>query len=230
MLNQVTSQVTSTRTVKQASTTRTKRKILHLLRHGITEMNDHLHKVGYPPPSDPMLWDTVLTVDGMAGARKRSSRAAKLYPPPQVLLVSPLTRTLQTADLAFSDYRGHREVEPLLRERLYLSSDVGTSRDTLSTRFPHYNFASLEDVWWYDAVGLRDQRPSMVQVEQLMEPEGVFKRRCGDLRASLASRPEEVIGVVSHWGVLRELTGREFENVELRTYVLDVETGRIDPA
>ena len=218
-------------TISKVQPIASKRKILHLMRHGVTEMNEHLHKVGYPPPKDPMMWDTVLTSDGRHGASKKRREVSKLNPQPQILLVSPLTRTLQTADLAFEDYKGPRQVEVGLRERLYLSSDVGSTPDFLNSTFPHYDFSSLQQrTWWYDPLGLTEPRPASIKVEQLMEPEDIFKRRCEDLRVNLASRSEEVIAIVSHWGVLRELTGREFDNVELRTFYLDIETKRITAA
>ena len=54
----------------------------------------------------------------------------------QVLLVSPLTRALQTAAHAFEHYDGPIEVEALARERVYLSSDCGRSPDELRKEFP----------------------------------------------------------------------------------------------
>lgn len=51
----------------------------------------------------------------------------------------------------------------------------------------------------------------------------VFQRRVAAFRAWLQARPETCIAVVSHWGVLAELTGHQFENCELATFVLDAE-------
>jgi len=55
----------------------------------------------------------------------------------QLLVVSPLTRALQTATLAFGPQLACPAlVEPLLRERLYLSSDVGRHPQDLAQEFP----------------------------------------------------------------------------------------------
>lgn len=55
----------------------------------------------------------------------------------QLLVVSPLTRALQTASLAFGEQPGCPVlVEPLWRERLYLSSDVGRPGQQLAQEFP----------------------------------------------------------------------------------------------
>ena len=47
---------------------------------------------------------------------------------PELLVSSPLSRALHTADLAFQDADIPRLVLPLARERLWLSSDVGQPR------------------------------------------------------------------------------------------------------
>ena len=44
----------------------------------------------------------------------------------------------------------------------------------------------------------------------------VFLERVSRFRAWLAARPERVIAVVSHWGVLDALTQVEFANCEVR--------------
>jgi len=44
----------------------------------------------------------------------------------------------------------------------------------------------------------------------------VFLERVSRFRAWLAARPERVIAVVSHWGVLDALTQLEFANCEVR--------------
>lgn len=85
----------------------------------------------------------------------------------QVLIVSPLTRALRTAELAFPHYNGRIEVEALCRERVYLSSDCGRPPAELKADFPHgkFNFDHLPQIWWFNA-GKEDKKH--VQ----LEPEG----------------------------------------------------------
>jgi len=65
-------------------------QILHLMRHGTTEMNVHLGraKPGYGEPGfvDPLLFDTALTAEGAAGARAAARKVARLSPKPEVRL------------------------------------------------------------------------------------------------------------------------------------------------
>ncbi|GBF89106.1 hypothetical protein Rsub_01823 [Raphidocelis subcapitata] len=218
-------------------------KVLHLLRHGTTEMNVHLAKArpayGEGGFVDPLLWDTRLTEAGAKGARAAARATARLSPPPELLVVSPLTRAIQTALLAF----GERPpcpvlVEPLFRERLYLSSDVGRPPAELATEFPHLEFDHLPDVWWHsddEASGSdeggsgtssggggggnsRNRNGSVEPLPYAEEPDDVFAERIEAARAWLEARPERSIAVVTHWGVLHSLTGgTDFENCELRT-------------
>lgn len=82
-------------------------------------------------------FDTSLTDTGVDQARRAARKAKGLRPAPELLVVSPLSRALHTADLAFppASVGCPRIMHPLARERLYLSSDVGLSRWTLSLLF-----------------------------------------------------------------------------------------------
>ena len=63
---------------------------------------------------------------------------------PQVVLVSPLTRALQTATGAFEGIPGiNVEVLPDLRELLTESCDVGRPTDELRREFPDVDFSAL---------------------------------------------------------------------------------------
>ena len=51
---------------------------------------------------------------------------------------------------------------------------------------------------------------------------GVFAQRVDTFLDWLKRRPETCIGIVSHHGLLLELTGYEFDNCELCSFVLDL--------
>ncbi len=77
--------------------------------------------------------------------------AKALSPKPEVLITSPLTRALHTAQLAFGDSLGcPTVVEPTCSERIWLSSDVGRQPNELQQDFPTVDLDSLEDVWWHN--------------------------------------------------------------------------------
>lgn len=193
-------------------------KTLHLMRHGVTEMNEHLGRCrpryGAPGFRDPVLYDTRLTARGQAEAARAAAQVARLRQQPELLVVSPLTRAVQTATLAYGTQPPCPvHVEPLWRERLYLSSDVGRHPQQLQQEYPQFGWDHLPDVWWHTA---DPEDPTAINPE----PEGVFLARMQQLQQWIEARPERVLAVVTHWGVLRALTGRDFENCELQTVKL----------
>mmetsp|Transcript_1399 Transcript_1399/g.2281 ORF Transcript_1399/g.2281 Transcript_1399/m.2281 type:complete len:337 (-) Transcript_1399:69-1079(-) len=140
-------------------------KTIIFIRHGTTEMNEQMKKMPWFSRNfvDAGLWDTRLSESGKEHAKAVHDQLIEeksyCFDQVEVLIASPLTRTLQTAEIVLS----HREdllpsgiprvSHPLLRERLYLSSEVGRSKHELSKEFPNWIFSDLpedlEEAWWY---------------------------------------------------------------------------------
>jgi len=76
-------------------------------------------------------------------ARAASSSRALLRPSPEVVLVSPLTRALQTAGGAFEGVDVPVEVLPEMREHLTKSCDVGRPARELVEEFPTVDFRRM---------------------------------------------------------------------------------------
>lgn len=233
------------------------------VRHGTTEMNEYLHtQCNYYSPDfkDPLIFDTRLTPDGERKARQAAKRAQRLQPRPELIVASPLTRALQTAELAFGPLLDEGVpclALPLARERLFLSSDVGRPGHELAAEFPRWrdSLLELEDEWWLHrrqnggesessstlsgsesggdsdgddgAMATATRRRSKRRLKTptpkpnpAVEEEGDddFACRMDALGEWLASRPEECVAIVSHWGVILEATGEEFQNVEMRAF------------
>lgn len=195
-------------------------KMIHLVRHGRTEMNDYLRENHWADPDfvDPMMIDTRLTSEGEAQAMGLRELARGLEPRPELVVASPLRRALRTAELAFGDgvidASVPRVVCPLARERVFHGSDIGRVASELREEHPEWDLGELgeEDApWWYTPEG----RDPFTTAE--LEPVDVFERRMDAFRAWLDARPEKSIAVVAHWGVCYSLTGDEFQNCELRS-------------
>lgn len=58
-----------------------------------------------------------------------------MQPQPEVLVVSPLSRAMQTARITWAHYSGPVMVEALARERVWLSSDCGRAPQELQDEF-----------------------------------------------------------------------------------------------
>jgi broad specificity phosphatase PhoE len=154
------------------------------LRHGTTEMNEYLHtQCSYYSPDfkDPLLFDTRLTADGAERARRVAAKAAAaLSPRPELVVASPLTRALQTAELAFGpllDAGVPCLALPLARERLFLSSDVGRNPAALADEFPRWreSLLAMEDEWWLEG---GEAAAAAEEEEQQAGEEGARRRGC----------------------------------------------------
>lgn len=219
----------------------------YFIRHGVTEMNEVLMSMEWGSPGffDKGLWDTQLSQNGIQQTVELNRRwkaqydaepspASHLIPWEHIDLVisSPLIRTLQTYSYLVDHslpplIPSHipKIAHPLLRERLYLSSDAGSPRSMLENTFPAFNFSALpedDSAWWYtpetheeEYEPYKEWRPAG---EYLCpgEPADVFFERLMALRSYLLRRPEKHIVVVAHWGIIRGLTGGDFRNCEVR--------------
>jgi broad specificity phosphatase PhoE len=161
----------------------------------------------------------------------------------ELVVVSPLTRALQTMELALYDHVKEQQRDipivalPLAAERVYLISDHGKSRTTLQQNYPFVDFdthfvgSSVEgnDPWYFIPTAEQEQsyvewRPNgQGQVYACLgEPQDVFDRRMSQLYHWLQSREEQCIVVVCHAGVIEWMTSGEIlANCEVRIQAFD---------
>jgi len=163
-----------------------------LLRHAESEWN---RRFGVSRV-DPGLPDPPLTERGAAEARA----AAALLRREGIrrLLASPYRRALQTARILAEELELPVTVEPLVRERCAFSCDQGSHPDRLRAEWPGFDFGGLEPVWW----GGRIESVASLEARA---------RRFLEVAARMAE--PETVAVVTHWGFIRCLTGREVGNL-----------------
>ena len=131
---------------------------------GLTEMNIFLGSSHYGSPGfqDPGKWDTRLAPRGIAQAESLNSRFLKEAATwssnkdeaIDLVVCSPLSRALHTASLAFAGeqlQKVPRVVHAGIRERIWLTSDVGRSPDELTAAWSDqgWDFSGLDKTWWY---------------------------------------------------------------------------------
>jgi len=87
-------------------------------------------------------YDTKLTAQGEQEATNAIQEAGQLKPTPDIIISSPLTRALQTADITFADFAGPRLALGLARERTYFASDVGIERSAFLMLTNHMHHCS----------------------------------------------------------------------------------------
>jgi broad specificity phosphatase PhoE len=169
---------------------------IHLIRHG-----EALHNVdrAYPHRDPP------LTQAGEVATRKITLPAR-----PDLILVSPMTRTIQTAMNVFPFLREEGpwstpvQIWPDLREAHDAVCNKGLSRASIQAAFPQFDFSACSDEW--------DYAPHTIQRAT---------ERAGRVRARLAalSTTYPNIAVITHRGLIAFLVkGPRFNVCEVRQY------------
>ena len=164
-----------------------------LVRHGESEFNAIFNRTRV----DPGIPDPKLTGTGREQARLAAEELR--HHPIRRLITSPYTRALETAAILAEALDLPVEVEPIVHEHACWACDIGTPISALAQRWPALDFSHLPEIWWPEA-----------------EPQEQLQRRCIDFRAKAARLTDwRHVAVVSHWGFIRVLTGREVRNAEL---------------
>ncbi|KAH6605837.1 hypothetical protein Trco_004990 [Trichoderma cornu-damae] len=169
---------------------------IHILRHG-----QSLHNVnrGYPHRDPP------LTEVG-------SQQASDVRPPaePDLILVSPMTRTIQTALIVFGQHlsrqppKAELQVWPDLREAHDAICNKGVSRADMAAKFGQLDFSACREEWDYPPHSVQDAAARAERV----------RRRLKDLSGSYKN-----IILVTHRGFIAFLVkGERFDVCECRSY------------
>ena len=167
---------------------------MFLARHGQTMFN----VVFGETKQDPGIEDPPLTETGYAQADELAERFAALNI--ARIICSPYTRALQTADTVANRLDVPVTVDADVRERTAYVCDVGTGTAALAADWPHLDFAHLNEMWWN-----REE-----------ETIPAFHDRCAAFRNEMAVADDwDRVAVITHWGVIRSLTGVRVGNAEL---------------
>lgn len=164
---------------------------MYLVRHGQSEFN----VIFGATRQDPGIEDPAITDLGAAQiAESRDFLAGKSV---TTMIVSPYTRTLQSADILRRDLAVATEIEPLIREHKHFSCDIGTHASALSAAWPHYDFSSLSEQWWPDD----------------HEDDALVAARARQFFDKTHGRADwDGLVVVSHWGFIRGFCGLQVAN------------------
>ncbi|HEV7369429.1 histidine phosphatase family protein [Arenibaculum sp.] len=168
-----------------------------LLRHGQSHFNAAFNRTRI----DPEIPDAPLTETGQAQALAAASRLAGRGL--RRIVSSPYTRALQTASIVAEMLELPITIDPLVGERAALSCDIGTPTRELALAWPALDLSHLPERWW----------------PELEEPETALRVRAEEFRTLMAGTDDRhAVLVVSHWGFIRALTGREVTNCEIVAY------------
>ncbi|KAI0385829.1 phosphoglycerate mutase-like protein, partial [Hypomontagnella monticulosa] len=184
--------------------------IIILIRHG-----EALHNIN----DDWGLPDPGLTEKGIEQCKALATELESKFPfaPNECrIVVSPLTRTLQTVQYGLQWLRDRgvpTEVRAEWQETTNNPCDIGKEPLILQNEWPDLDFSTLDLVY--------PQKTGLYEAS-----EEAFQRRASFAKRWLFKRPEKCIVVVSHSGFIRRLLkGPRFRNLEYRTYELVEESG-----
>lgn len=173
---------------------------IYFIRHAQSQFN----AVYDPDKPDPMIFDSRLSELGERQAASTQKNIHRLNI--TNVIVSPFTRTLQTASLIFGPQYPF-EVNALVREQLTNSCDVGSSPDNLGDDYPHLDFSHLAQCWWHD--GEKDHRGISI------EPHDVLLQRADSFVAHLKNEQRRSMAIVSHGNFIHAITGIHIKNCEI---------------
>lgn len=180
--------------------------LIDLIRHGQSEANVFFELT---QGVDTKMLDARLTAFGKQQAAELGVRlASKHY---DLVLVSPLTRAIETAITIFAGRDIPFHVHHVHAERLEDSADVGRKPHLLKADFPHLDFSHLADVWWHDHEE-RNEHGFAV------ETQAIFEERIKAFVDHLRARTENSIAVIGHGAFFQRLTGRWMQNCELQAF------------
>lgn len=165
-----------------------------LIRHAQSEFNI----VFSVSRQDPGIRDPRLTEEG----RRQAREAADLLLGEGLrrLVSSPYTRALETAEIIAERLAVPITVDPRIGERAAFSCDVGSTAALLRERWPRLSLGHLAEEWW----------------PALEESEEAVARRSREFAASAAGLEDwAAVGVVTHWGFIRALTGLPVTNTAI---------------
>lgn len=175
-------------------------KSVFLIRHGESTFN----AIYAQTLVDPWLIDAPLSPKGEAQVESARDKAQALAA--ELVVSTPFTRALQTARGLFGESHP-LVIEPLHRERVTASCDIGRSPRLLAAEFPGLCFDHLGDPWWH----CEDVDDNGIPNEPLEAVHG----RIAQFRDWLRARPEQRIAVVGHSAFFFHMTGHKFANCEL---------------
>jgi broad specificity phosphatase PhoE len=170
---------------------------MFLLRHGQSYFNLHFNATRVDPGiHDPEL--TPLGLEQAAAAAQRLKGAALTR-----IIISPYTRTLQTAQPILAIHPVPVRIMPEVREQAAFACDIGSPPKVLAARFPQHDFAHLAPQWWHDGFETAEQTA----------------KRANAFRALMAARADAATTLlVGHWAFIQALTGVPLANGEMLEY------------
>ena len=173
-------------------------KKIYVIRHAESEANAAMDL-----DNPTYYYDAKITEKGKEQAIKARESLKKIQF--DRYICSPLTRTMQTFSIIFPEKKPL--LEPLIREQLYHSCDVGRQPNILKKEFPEFDFSNLNKYWWNNDETINEKK---IVKENFND----IKIRLDKFKSWLNTNDSSTIALVSHGTFLSQITGFFLENCE----------------
>jgi|TARA_B110001454_G_C12457328_1_gene324665 broad specificity phosphatase PhoE len=180
------------------------KKKVFLIRHGQSEANA---STDLDNPTN--YYDTILTPLGKEQALLARSKLEKINF--DLMICSPLTRTLQTFSLIFPNPISNTIIFPLAREHLDHSCDVGRHPEELKKDFPNFDFSTLQKFWWNNNQVIDEKEINHESINEL-------DVRVHQFKEWITLREENTIAVVSHGTFISRIINFFLDNCEFEIW------------
>ena len=179
------------------------RKTLYCIRHGLSEHNINYFKYGSKTFYDPMFTDTKLVEDGIHQAISLSESWEKINDI-ELVLVSPLMRTLQTYDIIFKDLNTPVIALDYIREYplgLQTCNKRSTKQEYMKL-FPKVDFSNLQTN--YDELWFPEREETIDELNI----------RIDKMLQFIKSRPETHIAIINHSSFIGQFKDKEIKYLD----------------
>ena len=170
-------------------------KLLCLIRHGQGEHNPRKNPLALNFIPAMLKRDASLTAKGRKQAGALEEPMSSL--PFELIVVSPLSRTIETATEAFGSHPTPKMLCALMCERTTMPADQGTPKAQLLKKHPQLaewlGFSDLVEQFW--------------PARSLLSAEAEVSQRVADFKQWLLERPETCIALVGHSAFFSTFTG-----------------------
>ena len=183
-------------------------KEIYLIRHAQSEANAALDL------EDPntSYFDARITPLGKEQALNTKKRLENINF--DLMLCSPLTRTMQTFSLIFPIPIKNTIILPIAREHLDHSCDVGRQPSILKKEFPDFDFSQVKKFWWNNNIPIDERTINYETIEDLDKRVLIFK-------SWINARPEKKIALVSHGTFISRIINFFLNNCEFEIWYPD---------
>ena len=181
-------------------------KKIYLIRHAQSEAN-----IAADLDNPTYYYDARITKVGEKQALNAKEKLKNINF--DLMVCSPMTRTLQTFDIIFPKPISNTIILPLIREYLEHSCDVGRQPHLLKKDFPNHDFSHINKYWWNNDIPINEKKINHETINEL-------DMRVEKFKNWIKKREEKTIAVICHGTFISRIIHFFLNNCEFEIWHL----------